>query len=64
MNEQEQWNKEHLESLEEDMNDDYKSWQEAEKEIKETIEWRDKQALRYAMSTVKYYNYKKEIYEI
>ena len=51
---------ERLKGYEEDMQDDYKSWQEAEKEIKEAIEWRNKMALNYANSTVKYYNYKNQ----
>lgn len=49
---------ERLKDYEEDMNDDYKSWQDAEEEIKTAIKWRDKMALNYAQSTVKYYNYK------
>jgi len=49
---------ENLKELEADMNDDYKSWQEAEQVIKDDIEWRNKMALRYAESVVKYYNAK------
>ena len=50
---------ENLKELEADMNDDYTSWQQAEKEIKEAIEWRNKRALNYAQSVVKFYNAKK-----
>jgi len=52
---------ERLKDLEEDMNDDYKSWQEAEKEILSSIEWRNKMSLNYAKSAIKFYDYKKEI---
>jgi hypothetical protein len=43
---------------EEDMQDDYKSWQDAEKEIEGAIAWRDKMALNYANSAVRYYKHK------
>lgn len=47
---------EKLESLKNDMEDDYESWQQAEKEIKDSIKWRDQRALKYAESAIKYYN--------
>ena len=50
---------ENLKELEADMNDDYTSWQQAEKEILNAIKWRDKKALYYAQSVVKFYNAKK-----
>ena len=49
---------ENLKELEADMNDDYKSWQNAEKEILNAKEWRDKMALNYAQSAVRYFNEK------
>ena len=58
MDEFEKNKQERLEWYSEDMNDDYKSWQEAEKQMVEAKEWRDKMALNYANSAVKYYNYK------
>lgn len=54
---------EDLKDLKTDMEDDYKIWQQAEKDVKDAIEWRDKKALNYAESTVKYYNYKEKINE-
>jgi hypothetical protein len=45
------------------MNDDYKSWQNAEKEIISAKEWRDKMALNYAHSVVKFYNTKNHEYK-
>jgi ribosomal protein S13 len=53
--------KEEIKEYEDCMNDDYKSWQDAENEIKNAIKWRDKKALWYAESTVKYYNAKKTL---
>lgn len=47
-----------LKEYEEDMKDDFKSWQDAEEEIKDAIKWRDKMALNYAQSSIRYYNYK------
>ena len=58
--EEEIFREERLADLELDMNDDNKSWVEAEKQLIEAKEWRDKMALRYAESSVKYYNYKNE----
>jgi uncharacterized protein Usg len=49
---------ERLEWLKEDMNDDLKSWKEAEAQLIEAKEWRDKMALNYANSVVKFYNAK------
>lgn len=49
-----------LKIYEEDMNDDYKSWEDAEIEIKDAIQNRDRLALNYANSAVKYYNYKNQ----
>lgn len=51
---------ERLKSYEEDMQDDYMAWQQAEKEIIIAKEWRDKMTLNYANSAVKYYNYKNQ----
>jgi hypothetical protein len=53
--------KNRLEEYEADMLDDFKSWKQAEIEIKDAEEWLKKMALRYAESAVKYYNYLNEI---
>ena len=58
MNDEIEYRKGCLEDLKVDMDDDYRSWQEAEEGIKDAKTWRDKMALNYAESTVKYYNYK------
>lgn len=60
MNEEELYKQERLEDLKIDMLDDEKSWKEAEKQLIDDKEWRDKMALRYAESAVKYYTYKNE----
>ena len=54
-------NEELKDYLENDMNDNYKIWQDAEQEIKDAIEWRDKTALNYAESAVKFYNFKNSL---
>lgn len=52
---------EEIKELEEDMNDAYKDWQDAEKEIEDAITWRNKKALYYAEYATKFYNAKKLI---
>lgn len=62
MNENQIADREWLESLEQDMNDDWKSWQDAEKEIISAKEWRDKRALNYANSATKYFTFKNKVF--
>ena len=52
-----EYRKGHLEDLKVDMDDDYRSWQEAEQGMKDAKIWRDKMSLNYAKSTVEYYNF-------
>ena len=49
---------ERLEELEDSMKDDLKYWKEAEAQLIEAKEWRDKMALNYANSAVKFFNAK------
>jgi len=49
-----------LKDLELDMKDEYKLWQDAEAEIKQAVDWRDKMALNYAKSAIKYFNFKNQ----
>ena len=41
-----------------DMQDDYKSWKEAEKELEDAKKWLEKMIYNYAESTVRYYQLK------
>ena len=52
-----EFRKGHLEDLKADMDDDCRSWQEAEQGIKDAKIWRDKMSLNYAKSAVEYYNF-------
>lgn len=52
---------EELKDLEESMRDDYKSWKDAEDEVSNAIKWKNKMALNYANSSVKYYELVKYI---
>lgn len=52
---------EEIKEYEKDMNDNYRQWKDAEKEIAEAIDWRNKKALWYAESAVKYYNAKETL---
>jgi hypothetical protein len=47
-----------LNELRDDMNDAYRAWQDAEKEITISVSWRDRMALGYAQAAVKFYNAK------
>ena len=60
MTEEEIYRGEKLADLLTDMQDDYKSWQQAEKEVLDAIEWRNKRAMDYAKTAVKYYTEKNE----
>jgi hypothetical protein len=61
--EEKQYQLERLADYKVDMEDDNKNWQQAEQEVKDAIIWREKMALNYASSAVRYFNFKNELEE-
>lgn len=58
--EDKKWVKEHLESLEEDCDDNLKSMDGAFKELEDAKKWLDKMKLNYAESIIRLYKFKEE----